>query len=202
MSKLFIASTNRGKLKEIKALLRDFPLTLVTPDMIGIDLEVEENGSSYSENAALKAVAYARASGLVTLADDSGLEVEALGGLPGLRSARFSTVPGATDADRRRYLLQQLQGHPQPWKARFRCVVALSDPEGNVKFAQGECPGIIISDERGRNGFGYDPIFLLPELGLTMAELDMRKKNRLSHRARAIIAARPLLPLLFSGFAI
>jgi XTP/dITP diphosphohydrolase len=81
-------------------------------------------------------------------------------------------------------------------------VVALSDPEGNVKFAQGECPGIIISDERGRNGFGYDPIFLLPELGLTMAELDMRKKNRLSHRARAIIAARPLLPLLFSGFAI
>ena len=202
MSKLFIASTNRGKLKEIKALLRDFPLTLVTPDMIGIDLEVEENGSSYSENAALKAVAYARASGLVTLADDSGLEVEALGGLPGLRSARFSTVPDATDADRRRYLLQQLQGHPQPWKAHFRCVVALSDPEGNVKFAQGECPGIIISDERGRNGFGYDPIFLLPELGLTMAELDMRKKNRLSHRARAIIAARPLLPLLFSGFAI
>jgi len=202
MSKLFIASTNRGKLKEIKALLRDFPLTLVTPDMIGIDLEVEENGSSYSENAALKAVAYARASGLVTLADDSGLEVEALGGLPGLRSARFSTVPGATDADRRRYLLQQLQGHPQPWKAYFRCVVALSNPEGNVKFAQGECPGIIISDERGRNGFGYDPIFLLPELGLTMAELGMREKNRLSHRARAIIAARPLLPLLFSGFAI
>ena len=202
MDKLLLASTNRGKLKEIKALLRDFPITLVTPDMIGIDLEVEENGSSYSENAALKAVAYARASGLVTLADDSGLEVEALGGLPGLRSARFSTVPGATDADRRKYLLQQLQGHPQPWKARFRCVVALSDPEGNVKFAQGECPGIIISDERGRNGFGYDPIFLLPELGLTMAELDMRKKNRLSHRARAIIAARPLLPLLFSGFAI
>jgi XTP/dITP diphosphohydrolase len=202
MNKLFIASTNRGKLKEIKALLRDLPLTLETPDMIGIDLEVEEDGCSYSENAALKAVAYARASGLVTLADDSGLEVEALGGLPGLRSARFSPIPGATDADRRRYLLQQLQGHPQPWKACFRCVVALSDPEGNVKFAQGECPGIIISNERGRKGFGFDPIFLLPELGLTMAELDMRKKNRLSHRARAIIAARPLLPLLFSGFAI
>ena len=202
MDKLLLASTNRGKLKEIKALLKDLPLALVTPDMIGIDIEVEEDGCSYSENAALKAVAYARASGLVTLADDSGLEVEALGGLPGLRSARFSPIPSATDADRRRYLLQQLHGHPQPWKACFRCVVALSDPEGNVKFAQGECPGIIISDERGRNGFGYDPIFLLPELGLTMAELDMRKKNRLSHRARAIIAARPLLPLLFSGFAI
>jgi XTP/dITP diphosphohydrolase len=99
---------------------------------------------------------------MLTLGDDSGLEVDALGGLPGIRSARFSPRPGATDADRRLYLLQRLQGHPRPWTARFRCTVALATPQGELYFAQGECPGEIIPDERGHNGFGYDPIFLLP----------------------------------------
>jgi XTP/dITP diphosphohydrolase len=124
--------------------------------------------------------------------------VDALGGLPGIRSKRFSEKPGATDADRRLYLLQRLRDHPRPWTARFRCTVALATPQGELYFAQGECPGEIIPDERGHNGFGYDPIFLLPDLGQTMAELSTELKNRLSHRARAIQAVKPVLTKLIT----
>jgi XTP/dITP diphosphohydrolase len=193
MSRILIATANRGKLHEIHALLVDLPLTLLIPADLGLALEVAETGNTYAANAALKATAFARLSGLLTLADDSGLEVDALGGLPGVRSARFSSLPRATDADRRQYLLQQLEGKARPWTAHFHCTVALAEPDGEVVYFEGDCPGEIIPTERGDNGFGYDPIFLLPELGCTMAELSMVDKNRLSHRARAITAAIPFL---------
>ena len=198
MTKLFLATNNQGKLVEIQALLGDLGLELLTPDQLGINLQVEESGQTYMENAACKGRAFASASGLLTLADDSGLEVDALKGMPGVYSARFSPLPNATDADRRAYLLAQLAGMPRPWTARFRCLVALVTPQGAVSFTEGVCPGEVIPQERGANGFGYDPIFLLPELGRTMAELSMDEKNLLSHRARAIRAARPILESLIS----
>jgi XTP/dITP diphosphohydrolase len=156
-------------------------------------MEVDETGQSYAENAVLKARAFYRASHMATLADDSGLEVDALGGLPGLRSARFSPLPNASDADRRNYLLSFLREKPRPWKAHFHCTIALVFPNGEPQIAEGECNGEIIPEERGNNGFGYDPIFLLPEMGCTMAELTDQQKNQLSHRARALQAARPLI---------
>ena len=161
--------------------------------MRGITLDVAETGTTYEENASLKALEFARASGIVALADDSGLEVDALNGLPGIRSARFSPLPKATDADRRTYLLSLLKDYPRPWNAHFHCTVAIATPQQEIIFTQGDCPGEIIPVERGTNGFGYDPIFLLPEVGLTMAELSMDEKNLLSHRARAIKAAIPVL---------
>ena len=193
MTRLLVATNNRGKLSEILSLLDGLSLDIITPEKIGITLDVAENGNTYEENASLKALAFARASGLVTLADDSGLEVDALDGLPGVRSARFSPLPNATDADRRTYLLNLLKVHPHPWTTHFHCTVAIATPEEEIYFYQGNCPGEIIALERGTNGFGYDPIFLLPEVGLTMAELSMSEKNLLSHRARAIKAAIPTL---------
>ena len=193
MSKILVATQNAGKLEEIQALLDDLPVELITPTQLDLDLAIAETGSSYAENAALKAVAYARASGLLSLADDSGLEVDALDGQPGLHSARFAPWPGASDADRRALLLEKLHLKPRPWSARFRCVVAVASPSGEVQFAQGICLGEVIPEERGANGFGYDPIFFIPEMRKTMAELDMAEKNTLSHRGRAVQAAVPIL---------
>lgn len=193
MSKLLLATNNPGKVKEIIAITHDWGVKIITPERIGLKLEIEENGHTYAENAALKASAFARASGLLSMADDSGLEVDALGGKPGLHSARYSPLPNASDADRRAYLLEQLRGISQPWTARFRCIIAMASPDGETRFAEGVCPGEIIPEERGSNGFGYDPIFLLPESGLTMAQLPMQEKNLISHRARAVRAARGLL---------
>lgn len=196
---LLIASSNPGKLIEIGALLEDLPIRLVLPAEIGLRLHVEETGSTYAGNAALKAVAYCQASGLVTLADDSGLEVDALDGAPGLHSARYAPQPGATDADRRAHLLQNLRasGKPQPWTARFRCVVAVMAPGGEIAFREGTVEGEIATQERGANGFGYDPVFYIPPLGQTMAELPDGMKNRLSHRGRAVSSARALLMAIF-----
>ncbi|MCI0521538.1 MAG: RdgB/HAM1 family non-canonical purine NTP pyrophosphatase [Chloroflexi bacterium] len=191
--KILLASNNPGKLEEMHALLDDLGLELLTPGRLGLDLEVEESGQTYAENAALKARAFAHASGMLTLADDSGLEVDALGGQPGIRSARYLARLGASDADRRAYLLERLRPHPRPWTARFRCAIALASPGGELRFAHGECPGEIIPEERGTNGFGYDAIFLVGGRSQTMAELPSEEKNRLSHRARAIQAIRPLL---------
>jgi len=199
MGRLLVATNNMGKLREILSLLEELRLDIVTPQMLGINMDVEEHGSTYDENASLKAVALVQASGVITLADDSGLEVDALGGLPGLRSARFSPLVNATDADRRVYLLSKLQVYPRPWTAHFHCAVAIATPQGEVYFSQGDCPGEIIPDERGNNGFGYDPIFFIPKAGLTLAELGMPDKNRLSHRARAIKAAIPTLLELLQG---
>lgn len=195
--KLLLATNNKGKLRELQAILADLPLELVTPADINLDLDVFEDGATYAENASKKALAFAHASGLVCIADDSGLEVDALDGAPGLYSARYSSKPGASDADRRAYLLQNLNGKPRPWTARFRATVAIAGPEGSVQIAEGICPGEIIPEERGTGGFGYDPIFFMPELGQTMAELSDETKNRLSHRARAVQAAKPILMRLF-----
>ena len=163
---------------------------------LGIDLEVDESGASFQENAVLKARAYAAASGLPSLADDSGLEVDALGGAPGVFSARYAGA-GASDQDRRQKLLTALADTPIDRRsARFRCVVAISDPGGRVAVAAGTCEGRIALEPRGTNGFGYDPVFYLPEYGCTMAELRPELKNQISHRARAIQAARPLLDAL------
>jgi len=190
--RLLIATNNRGKVAEIQALLAGLKVTLLTPAEIGLALEVAEEGQTYAENAAHKALAFAAAGGLLSLADDSGLEVDALDGRPGLHSNRFGPQP-ASDLTRRRYLLEQLAGRPRPWTARFRATVALARPGGEVRLAEGICEGEIIPEERGSNGFGYDPLFLIPETGRTMAELGMDEKNRLSHRARAVQNALPIL---------
>ncbi len=199
MNQLLIATNNAGKMQEMQALLDGLHAELVTPEDVGVDLNVTEDGKTYAENAEKKAIAFARASNLISLADDSGLEVEALGGAPGLYSARYTGTHAATDAERRAYLLQNLRGKPRPWLARFRAAVAIAVPRGSVQALDGECPGEIIPEERGTNGFGYDPIFFIPELGRTMAELDMDEKNRISHRARAVMKARPILDMLFSS---
>ena len=193
MKKLLLATNNYGKVEEMRAILTHLNLQLLTPSEIGLDLQVSEDGTTYAENAILKAVAFAKASGLTSLADDSGLEVDALDGLPGLHSHRFAPWPAATDADRRKYLLKMLQGKERPWLSKFRATVALAHPDGGVQLASGECPGEIIPDERGTNGFGYDPIFLIPMLGKTMAELGMQEKNCLSHRAIALRNAEEIL---------
>lgn len=199
MTKLLLASNNPGKLREFYALLKGLDVDMLTPKQLDLNIAVEEVGETYAENAALKAAAYSKATGLLTLADDSGLEVDVLGGLPGINSARFSRQPRATDTDRRMYLLDKLRGYPQPWSAHFHCTIALSPPGGDLYFSTGACHGEIIPEERGVGGFGYDPIFLLTALGCTMAELDMEEKNRLSHRARAVNASLPMLTKLIRG---
>ena len=191
--KLLIATNNKGKVSELLALLADLPTEVVLPEQLGLDLHVEEDGHTYAENAAKKARAFAAAGGMIALADDSGLEVASLDGAPGLYSARYHPKPGATDADRRAYLLENLHGKPRPWTAHFHATVAVAGLDGLVQLADGDCPGEIIPEERGSGGFGYDPIFLLQEIGKTMAELSAAEKNRLSHRARAINNARSIL---------
>ncbi len=191
--KLLIASANRGKVSEYRTLLDGLDLELLSVQDAGITGEVEETGSTYEENARLKAVTCAMQSGLLTLADDSGLEVDALYGEPGVRSARYAGE-NATDQERVAYLLKRLEGVPEERRgARFVCVIAIATREGNVTFCHGECSGSIVFEPRGDRGFGYDPAFLLPGLGITMAELPPEEKNRLSHRGRAAAAAREVL---------
>ncbi len=205
--RLLIATHNPGKVREYRELLADLPLEVTYLDAEGVTEEVEETGATFAENAILKATAYARLSGLLTWADDSGLAVDALDGAPGVYSARYAG-PGAGDADRYRKLLDALSGVPWDRRtARFRCTVAIAG--GTVETlhvetlhvetlhatsllrhtADGVCEGIITFGPAGDNGFGYDPIFYLPEHGLTMAQLPPEVKNRISHRGRAAQAA-------------
>jgi len=198
MNQLLIATNNQGKIEELHELLADLNIELITPSQIGLDLDVVEDGLTYAENATKKAVAFAQASGLISLADDSGLEVDALNGEPGLYSARYGAPEGGpllSFAERRKYLVGNLRGKPRPWTARFRATIAIAK-DVNVQLSEGICEGEIIPEERGTGGFGYDPIFLLPELGKTMAELSMDKKNHLSHRARAVMNAKGILSIL------
>ena len=190
---LLIATNNLGKIREIKAILQDLNINLVTPSDIGLTLDVEEDGQTYLENATKKALEFLQASGMTTLADDSGLEIDALDNAPGLYSARFSPLPNANDADRRYHLLKQLNGKTRPWKARFRATVAVASPGRGVESTEGICSGEIIPKEHGEGGFGYDPIFLLSGINKTMAQLDMDIKNRLSHRGQAVRKAIPKL---------
>ena len=194
LNKLLIATNNNGKVIDFQDLLGEFGIDFVTPAQIGLDLKVEEDGLTYEENAGKKAIAFAQASGLIALADDSGLEVDALNGAPGLYSARYSPKPGANDTDRCTFLLENLKDKPRPWTAHFHATIAVAKPLGEIEFAEGNCYGEIIPERRGTGGFGYDPIFLITEIGKTMAEID--EKNRISHRARAVKAALPILKKL------
>lgn len=194
--KLLIATNNPGKVEEYKELLSGLALTLTYPGQEGLALEVAETGRTFAQNARLKALAYARASGLLTLADDSGLEVDALGGQPGVRTARYAGE-GASDEDRYRLLLKRMEAVPWAERtARFRCVIILATAEGEVYLTEGTCEGFIAFGPRGEHGFGYDPVFYLPEQGCTMAELDPKIKNRISHRARAVEGVREILSSL------
>jgi XTP/dITP diphosphohydrolase len=182
---LLIATRNKGKLMEYEQLLTGLSISLTDLSAQGITNGVEETGHTFRENAVHKAREYARISGLLTLADDSGLEVDALGGEPGIHSARYAGV-GATDQDRCQLLLERLAD--VPWEertARFRCVIAVAQPGGEAYSSEGVCEGVIALAPQGEYGFGYDPIFFLPEHAKTMAQLAPGVKNRISHRARA-----------------
>lgn len=190
---LLIATGNPGKIREIEAILSALQVQLISDLPLSQSLQVAETGNTYAQNARIKAEAYLKASGMPALADDSGLEVDALQGAPGIYSARFSPLKGATDADRRAYLREQLQDFPQPWTARFHCAAILALPNGEFIETTGQCEGIIIAEERGSGGFGYDRMFYLPDHAATMAELPEEVKNRISHRAKALLAMIPYL---------
>ena len=191
MPQLLIATRNKGKMREYRELLRDTPFDLVSLDDLGVPGEVEETGTTFPENAWLKASGYGKLAGLLTLSDDSGLEVAALGGEPGVRSARYGGDLCHADADRVALLLRNLAGFPWARRiARFRCVIAVAAPDTAGKVTQalqvvGSVAGVIQYEPAGSEGFGYDPVFYLPSYGLTMAQLPLEEKNRISHRADA-----------------
>jgi XTP/dITP diphosphohydrolase len=183
--KLLLATNNEAKVREYKVLLQYLSVELVTLAEIGIIATVNEVGESLEENAKIKATEFAAKSQLLALADDSGLEVDALGGEPGRLSARYAGEK-ASDRDRIDYLLAKLK--EVPWQRRtacFRCVIATATPQGKVELCSGECCGFITFEPKGEEGFGYDPIFYLPELDKTMAELPLEIKNQVSHRGQA-----------------
>ena len=193
MPRLLLATNNAGKVAEFRQLLAGCGWELVTPAELGLTMQVEETGQTYAENATLKAVEYARAGGVVTLADDSGLEVDAMDGRPGVLSARYAGAD-RTDQERVQAMLQELAGVPDDERtARFRCVIAIADTTGRVELVDGTVEGRIGHEPRGENGFGYDPIFLLPDRGMTTAELPPDEKNTISHRAVAAQKARTVL---------
>lgn len=192
-SQLLIATHNPGKVREYQDLLADLPLSITWLDAEKIDFEVEETGATFAENAILKARTYAELSGLLTWADDSGLEVDALDGWPGVASARHAG-PEASDADRIMILLEKLKDVPfEKRTAVFRCVVALAAPDGRVWTAQGSSSGVILKAPRGEGGFGYDPVFWVPKFDRTYAELSPAEKHAISHRGRAAQRARRIL---------
>ena len=193
MPTLLIATTNQNKLREYAAIFAGLPLELRSLRDVGIADDVEETGATFAENAVLKAEFYAAHSGLSALADDSGLEVHALGGEPGVFSARYAG-PNATDADRVALLLKKLEGVPFHARlARFVCAIALARPGGAAEQVEGVLPGVIELAPRGNNGFGYDPVFYLLDENATLAELPPERKNQVSHRALAAREARKVL---------
>ncbi len=196
--RLVLASTNPHKIAEFRALLAGAPFELLSPADLGVTVQVEETGDTFDENAILKALAYAEATGLLALADDSGLEIDALGGAPGVHSARWAGVD-TTYEERFQLLEQRLAGIPDEQRtARYRCAIALAEPapRGLYAVVSGTLEGRIARTPRGTEGFGYDPIFSLPERGKTVGELTAAEKNSISHRARAAAAAQPLLARL------
>jgi len=190
---LVIGTRNRGKFREIAAILAPLAVDLVPLDALGDVPPVPETGETFEANARAKALGYARATDRWALADDSGLVVDALGGAPGVRSARFGGQD-AGDALNNAALLRALAHHPrQSWTARFRCVMALATPDRVLAVTEGACEGIITDTPAGTNGFGYDPHFYLPRRARTMAQLPTAEKNRLSHRGRALSAMKERL---------
>lgn len=192
-NKLLLATNNPGKLKEMSVLLSELALEVTTPLEQGIHLEVDESGKTFEANAKLKAEAFSSFSGLMSLSDDSGLEVDVLKGEPGVMSARYAG-PNASDQDRVQYLLDKLKGIPLGRRsARFRCVMAISRPGEEVEIFEGVCEGVIGEEPKGSGGFGYDPIFYIPSLGVNMAELSIENKNSISHRGIASRKVRQYL---------
>jgi len=191
--RLLIATGNPGKVREFRRMLEGAPFDLVTPADIGLSLEVDETGDTYAANATLKAVAYANASGLLSLADDSGIEVDALDGRPGVRSARYGS-PGLDDAGRTALLVRELEGVPLARRtARYVAVIAIADPnEDAVHLFRGVQEGRIGFEPCGTNGFGYDPVFLVDD-STTQARLSETAKDEISHRGQALRAAREFL---------
>ncbi len=185
MKQLVIATRNAGKIREFRDLLLPLKSDVLSLTDLGINTEIEEAGNTFAENARLKATAYSRLTQMPVLADDSGLEVKALGGRPGVHSARYAG-PGASDADRIRKLLDELGKTGGSREARFVCLLALAQNGALLLETEGECRGIIAEEPRGTNGFGYDPVFYFPKLGRTYAELSAEEKNKYSHRARAV----------------
>ena len=194
---LLLATNNHHKVEEFKSIFLPYEVNLKTPADLGLFNDVEESGATYFENARLKAQAYWQDGKYQILADDSGLEVEALDGAPGIHSHRFLPDPNATSHDRCLYLLERLKDFPRPWRAAFHCEVVLLTRQGTILTSHGVCTGEIIPEFRGENGFGYDPIFLVNGTNHTMAELDPDTKNSLSHRGRAVLGmiAQLQLPL-------
>ncbi|HOZ37759.1 MAG TPA: RdgB/HAM1 family non-canonical purine NTP pyrophosphatase [Anaerolineaceae bacterium] len=184
---LLLATNNPHKVEEFRSIFQLYEVILQTPADLGLVNDVEESGSTYFENARLKAEAYWLDGQNMILADDSGLEVEALEGAPGIHSHRFLPDPNATSHDRCLYLLHRLKDFPRPWRAEFHCEVVLLTRESEILTSHGICTGEIIPEFRGENGFGYDPIFLVDGSNQTMAELDPDTKNRLSHRGKAVL---------------
>lgn len=183
---LLLATNNPHKVEEFRSIFLPYDVILQTPAELGLVNDVNENGNTYFENARLKAQAYWQEGQNMVLADDSGLEVNALEGAPGIHSHRFLPDPNATSRDRCLYLLERLKSSPRPWRASFHCEVVLLTRQGTIFTSHGVCTGQIIPEFRGENGFGYDPIFLVDGTNHTMAELDLATKNQLSHRGKAV----------------
>jgi XTP/dITP diphosphohydrolase len=197
--KLVLGSRNPGKIKEFHALLKGETLTLLSWRDFPYPFSVKEDGKTFQENALKKAKTTARITGEIAIADDSGLEVDFLDQQPGILSARYAG-PEASEEDNNAKLLRELKGVPPSKRgARFVCAIVICTPEGNWDWVEGECRGIITESPRGEQGFGYDPIFFVPELGKTFAELSPEEKNRISHRARAMDKLRPILKKYFPG---
>ena len=193
---LVLATANAGKCREIMTILSDLRISFLSLASLHGYIPPVESGVTYAENVAAKAKAAAAFSGCWALADDSGLEVEALGGQPGPHSGRYLGL-SATDRERNQRILELLEGIPLPRRrARFQCVVAVAGPGGELNLSYGSCQGIIAEAPCGDGGFGYDPIFIVQDLGVTMASLPPDVKNRISHRARAIESTKPLLQRL------
>lgn len=196
MDKIVFATTNEGKVKEIKEILGDFPIEVVSMKEMGITADIEENGKTFEENSLIKARALAKLTGLPALADDSGLEVDYLNGEPGIYSARY--LGRDTDYDyKNNYIIDKLSGAKgEERSARFVCVISLVLPDGREFVERGVVEGLIGYEQKGENGFGYDPIFYLPEYGKTSAELPPEEKNRISHRGKALTAMKKLIVTL------
>ncbi|HLQ27969.1 MAG TPA: XTP/dITP diphosphatase [Ktedonobacteraceae bacterium] len=193
MRDLLLATTNRHKLKEFRTIFSDIPFRLLSLSDIHAHMDVEETGTTFAENAEMKALAYAEISGMLTLADDSGLEIDTLGRAPGVYSARYAGA-GTSYEERFRLILEQLKGLPMEQRtARFRCAITLAEPSGYFRTVEGTIEGSIAEAPRGNHGFGYDPIFYVPELGKTFAESPSEQKNSISHRGRAARLAAALL---------
>lgn len=190
MDRIIFATGNEGKMKEIRLLLEDLKLEILSLKEAGIDLEIQEDGKTFEENAVIKAKAVMKETGALVLADDSGLEIDYLNGEPGVYSARY-LGEDTSYRIKNQNLIERLEGVPEAKRtARFVCVIAAAFPDGRILTARGTIEGIIGYEERGEGGFGYDPIFWLPEYGCSTAELSMEKKNELSHRGKALRAIK------------